>query len=191
MSSKVWDVICVGGGPAGLSCAIQAAEFGLNVLVLEARSGDATAGSMSVDGYPGFFSITRQELLDKMAKQAKYHATIKYGERVSKLVLKDTIKRVYTQVTRGEFFTEEFVYEGKTVLIATGLHPRRLNLPGEKKYREKGVYYNLPDGDYTEKNVAIIGHTSWAVRNALHFDAMGAYVTLITNRDTIDVHPAL
>jgi len=191
LSSKVWDVICVGGGPAGLSCAIQATEFGLNVLVLEARSGDATAGSMNVDGYPGFFSTTRQELLDKMAKQAKYHATIKYGERVSKLDLKDPIKRVYTQVTRGEFFTEEFVYEGKTVLIATGLHPRRLNLPGERKYREKGVYYNLPDGDYTEKNVIIIGHTSWAVRNALHYDAMSAYVTLITNRDTIDIHPAL
>jgi ferredoxin--NADP+ reductase len=191
LSSKVWDLICVGGGPAGLSCAIRAAELGLNVLVLEARSGAATAGSMTVDGYPGFFSITRQELLDKMAKQVKYHATIQYGERVSRLDLKDPIKRVHTRVTRGEFFTEEFVYEGKTVLIATGLHPRKLGIPGERKFQGKGIYYNLPDGDYEEKNIAIIGHTSWAIRNALHFDAMGAIVTLITNRDSIDAHPAL
>ncbi len=77
----------MGGGPAGLSCAIRAAELGRSVLILEARSGAATAGSMNVDGYPGFFSITRQELLDKMARQAKYHATIKYAERVSRLEL--------------------------------------------------------------------------------------------------------
>ncbi|UCE14922.1 MAG: FAD-dependent oxidoreductase, partial [Candidatus Heimdallarchaeota archaeon] len=191
MSSQVWDLIVVGGGPAGLSGAIRAAELGLHVLVLEARSGAATAGSMAVDGYPGFFSITRQELLDKMAKQAKYHATIKYAERVSRLELNDPIKRVYTQVTRGEFFTEEFKYEGRTVLIATGLQPRKLDIPGEGKFRGKGIYYSLPEGDYAEKNVAILGHTSWAVRNALHYDSMGAHVYLITRKDVIDAHPAL
>lgn len=191
LSSQVWDLIVVGGGPAGLSGAIRAAELGLHVLVLEARSGVATAGSMTVDGYPGFYSITRQELLDKMAKQAKYHATIKYAERVSRLELNDPIKRVYTQVTRGEYFTEEFKYEGRTILIATGLQPRKLDIPGEGKFLGKGVYYSLPEGDYAEKNVAILGHTSWAVRNALHYDAMGAHVYLITRKDVIDAHPAL
>ncbi|MHA2245470.1 MAG: sulfide/dihydroorotate dehydrogenase-like FAD/NAD-binding protein [Candidatus Hodarchaeales archaeon] len=191
MSSEIWDLVVVGGGPAGLSGAIRAAELGLHVLVLEARSGTASAGSMAVDGYPGFFSITRQELLDKMAKQAKYHATINYAEKVSKLELNDPIKRVYTQVSRGEFFTEEFKYDSRAVLIATGLQPRKLDIPGEGKFRGKGVNYSLPDGDYTEKNVAIIGHTSWAVRNALHYDAMGAHVYLITVRDTFDAHPAI
>ena len=100
-TDKVWDIICIGGGPAGLSGAIRAAELGLDVLVLDARSGAATAGSMTVDGYPGFFSISRQELLDKMAKQAKYHAVIKYAERVSKLELHGKIKRVYTKMSRG------------------------------------------------------------------------------------------
>ncbi len=191
MRSIIWDVIVVGGGPAGLSSAIRAAELGLHVLVLEASSGAATAASMAVDGYPGFFSITRQELLDKMAKQAKYHATIQYAEKVSKLELNDPIKRVFTQVTRGEFFTEEFEYAGKTVVIATGLHPKKLDIPGEGKFKDKGIYYSLPDGDYTEKNVAVIGHTSWAVRNALHYDALGAHVYLITSRDEINAHPAL
>ncbi|UCG01747.1 MAG: sulfide/dihydroorotate dehydrogenase-like FAD/NAD-binding protein [Candidatus Heimdallarchaeota archaeon] len=191
MSSQLWDLVVVGGGPAGLSGAIRAAELGLHVLVLEARSGIATAGSMAVDGYPGFFSITRQELLDKMAKQAKYHATINYAEKVSRLELKDPIKRVYTQVTRGEFFTEEFKYNCRAVLIATGLQPKKLDIPGEGKFKDKGVYYSLPDGDYTDKNVAIIGHTSWAVRNALHYDAIGAHVYLITSRDSFDAHPAL
>jgi ferredoxin--NADP+ reductase len=182
----------VGGGPAGLSCAIRAAELGRSVLVLEARSGAATAGSMMVDGYPGFFSITRQELLDKMARQAKYHATIKYAERVSRLELEGEIKRVYTIVARGEFFTEEITYQGKTVLIATGLHPKKLNVPGERKFRSKGIYYNNPpEGEYEEKNVTIIGHNSWAVRNALHYDSVGAHVSLVTARDEFDAHPAL
>ncbi len=182
----------MGGGPAGLSCAIRAAELGRSVLVLEARSGSATAGSMMVDGYPGFFSITRQELLDKMARQAKYHATIRYAERVSRLELEGEIKRVYTTVERGEFFTEEITYQGKTVLIATGLHPKKINVPGERKFHSKGIYYNNPpEGEYEEKNVAIIGHNSWAVRNALHYDSIGAHVCLITARDAFDAHPAL
>jgi thioredoxin reductase (NADPH) len=88
---------------------------------------------MTVDGYPGFFSITRQELLDKMARQAKYQTTIKYAERVSRLELQDEIKKIYTEVSRGEFFTEEVMYQSKTVLIATGLHPKRLGVPGERK----------------------------------------------------------
>ncbi len=191
--SRIWDLIIVGGGPSGLSCAIRAAELGLHILVLEARSGvgSATAGTMSVDGYPGFFSITRQELLDKMAKQAKYHATIKYAEKVSRLELQDKIKRVYTLISRGEFFSEEVMYEGKTVLIATGFYPSRLGVPGERKFHNRGVYYSLPSGDHYEKKISIIGHTSWAVRNALHYDAIGAHITLITVRDAIDAHPAL
>ncbi|MFX0084759.1 MAG: sulfide/dihydroorotate dehydrogenase-like FAD/NAD-binding protein [Candidatus Hodarchaeota archaeon] len=191
--SRIWDLIIVGGGPSGLSCAIRAAELGLYILVLEARSGvgTATAGTMSVDGYPGFFSITRQELLDKMAKQAKYHATIKYAEKVSRLELQDKIKRVYTLISRGEFFSEEVMYEGKTVLLATGFYPSKLGVPGERKFHNRGVYYSLPSGDHYEKKISIIGHTSWAVRNALHCDAIGAHVTLITVRDTIEAHPAL
>ena len=192
MSTKIWDLICVGGGSAGLSCAIRAAESGRSVLVLEARSGSATAGSMTVDGYPGFFSISRQELLDKMARQAKYQTTIKYAERVSRLELQDDIKKIYTEVSRGEFFTEEVMYQSKTVLIATGLHPKRLGVPGERKFKSKGIYYNNPpDVDYEEKNLVVIGHTSWAVRNALHYDSLRAHVTLVTARDAFDAHPAL
>jgi thioredoxin reductase/NAD(P)H-flavin reductase len=191
--SKVWDVIIVGGGPAGLSCAIRAAELGFHILVLEARSGagTATAGSMSVDGYPGFFSITRQELLDKMAKQAKYHATIQYAQKVSKLELQDKVKRVYTKVTRGEFFSEEVMYQGKAVLLATGFYPTKLGVPGEHSFHNKGVFYSLPSGDHYEKKISIIGHTSWAVRNALHCDSIGSIVTLLTIRETIEAHPAL
>jgi ferredoxin--NADP+ reductase len=192
LDSKIWDLICVGGGPAGLSCAIRAAELGISVLVLEASSGAATAGSMNVDGYPGFFSITRQELLDKMARQVKYHATIKYAERVSRLELDGEIKRVITTVSRGEFFTEEILYESKSVLIATGLHPQKLGVPGERKFHTKGIYYNNPpEENYEEKNVVIVGHTSWAVRNALHYDSLGAHVKITTSRDSFTAHPAL
>ena len=192
MEPKIWDVIIVGGGPAGLSCAIRAAELGHSVLVLEASSGEATAGGMPVDSYPGFFSITRQELLDKMAQQVKYHATIRYAERVSKLRLNEEIKQVSTTVSRGEFFTEEIVYQSKTVLIATGLNPRKLSVPGERKFRSKSVFYNNPpEENFQEKSVVIIGHTSWAIRNALHYDSLRAHVHLITSRDSFNVHPAL
>ncbi len=192
MESKIWDLICVGGGPAGLSGAIRAAELGHSVLVLEASSGSATAGSMMVDSYPGFFSITRQELLDKMAQQAKYHATIRYAERVSRLKLNEKIKLVYTTVSRGEFFTEEIVYQSRAVLIATGLHPKTLGVPGERKFKLKGIFYNNPPEDnYEEKSVVIIGHTSWVIRNALHYDSLRAHVHLITSRDSFTAHPAL
>ncbi|MFX1514183.1 MAG: sulfide/dihydroorotate dehydrogenase-like FAD/NAD-binding protein [Promethearchaeota archaeon] len=191
MSSSIWDVICVGGGPAGLSCAIRSAELGLNVLILDARTGAATGAGMPVDDYPGFFSVTRQELLEKMTKQAKYHAKIAYGEEVTKMDLQGEIKRVYTQITKGDLFTEEIIYEAKTILIATGLRPSILDIPGERKFQGKGVFYSPPEGDYTEKCITVVGHTSWAVRATLHFDQIGAEVYLITRKNKIDTHPAL
>ncbi|MHA1168323.1 MAG: sulfide/dihydroorotate dehydrogenase-like FAD/NAD-binding protein [Candidatus Hodarchaeales archaeon] len=194
MSSAMWDIICVGGGPAGLSCAIRSAELGLKVLIIDARSETAaTAGSMVVDDYPGFYSITRQELLEKLIKHAETtNATFKYAEEVTRLELHGDVKRVFTQTKKGDFFTEQVIYEGKTVVIATGLNPDTIGIPGETKFKDKGIFYHLPPGDYAKKNVVIIGHNSWAIRNALHYDSLGAAnVYLITKRDKFDVHPAL
>ncbi len=196
MTPAIWDIIVVGGGPAGLSCAIRSTELGLNVLVLEGRSEEATISSSSdiiVDDYPGFFSITRKELLGKIVKHAETtNATIKYATDVSRLELHGETKRIVTQARKGEFFTEEIIYEGKTVVIATGLHPDVLEITGERKFKDLGIYYSPPPGDYRKKNIVIVGHTSWAVRNAMHYDSIGAEnVYLITKEDKFDVHPVL
>ncbi|MFW9991827.1 MAG: sulfide/dihydroorotate dehydrogenase-like FAD/NAD-binding protein [Candidatus Odinarchaeota archaeon] len=191
----IWDIIIVGGGPAGLSCAIRSAELGLNVLVLESRSEAATtaAGNVQVDDYPGFFSITRQELLQKMIQHAETaNVAIKYAHEVVRLEVHGDVKRVVTKVQKGELFTEQPFYEGKTVVIATGLHPDVIGIPGEKRFKDKGVYYRPPAGDYAKKNVVIVGHTTWAIRNAMHYDSIGAAnISLVTKKEKLDTHPVL
>lgn len=183
----------IGGGTAGLSCTIRAAELNLNVLVIEARSGVATGGNMLVDSYPGFYSISRQELLDRMIQQAKYNAKILHGEEVTKLDITGDIKRVYTKRLKGDYFSEEFQYKGRTVVLATGLRPGFIGIPGEKKFHGigKGIYHYPPTEKIENKNIVIIGNNSWAVRNALYYDSEGCKVHLISQRSKLTTHPAL
>ena len=131
---SIYDVIIIGGGPAGYTAALYATRAGLNTLVIERLSaGGQLALTGEVDNYPGFEEgIDGFTLGMKMQASAeRFGAVTEYTEVLS-LDLKNKIKTVITD--SGEF-------KSKTVIIATGANPRELGLPREQELLGRGIHY--------------------------------------------------
>lgn len=177
---SVYDIIIIGGGPAGYTSALYASRAGFNTLVIERMSaGGQLALTDVVDNYPGFDEgIDGFTLGMKMQSSAeRFGAVTEYAE-VTSLDLKGKIKKVITD--SGEF-------EAKAMIIATGANPRELNLPREKELLGKGVHYCAHcDGRfYRDKTVAVIGGGNSAVSDALYLSRLAKKVYLIHRRDTL------
>ena len=160
MSEKVYDVIIVGGGPAGLTAAIYTARHNLNTLVLEGRKigGKATEAHW-VDNYPGFpEGISGQDLMENMIQQAlRFGAEIR-NETVVGLSDFGELKMVTTRMG---------FYQAKSVVVATGVSRKSLSVPGENEYKGRGVSYcGVCDGPFfRDKTVAVVGGGHEAVHD--------------------------
>ncbi len=175
-----YDVAIVGGGPAGLSAAIYAARGGLKTVIFEkALVGGQITVTAEVENYPGFEeSVSGFDIVDKMQKQAeKFNAEIKI-EEVKAIGLEGLCKIVETN---------KATYRVKSVIIATGAHPRKLAVPGEEKYTGRGVSYCATcDGAlYRDKVVAVIGGGDSAVEEAIFLTKFASKVYIIHRRDQL------
>lgn len=182
----IYDLIVVGGGPAGLTAAIYAARAGRQVLVLEKESfGGQITSSPMVDNYPACPHISGLELGNKMTEQAMaVGAELMSAEVVS------------MNVTEGmKFVVETDVgnYWGRTVILATGARHRRLGLPNESDLVGNGVSYcAVCDGAFYEgKKVAVIGGGNAALTNALFLSETCERVTLVHLLDTFQAEKTL
>jgi len=177
---SVYDMIIIGGGPAGYTAALYASRAGFSTLVIERMSaGGQLALTDVIDNYPGFEEgIDGFSLGMKMQATAeRFGAVTEYAEVVS-LDLSGKIKRVVTDL--GEF-------EAKTVVIATGANPRELGVEKEKDFLGKGVHYCAHcDGRfYKDKTVAVVGGGNSAVSDALYLSRLAKKVYLIHRRDSL------
>lgn len=174
----IYDIIIIGGGPAGYTAALYGARAGLDVVVLEKM---APGGQMTltgqIDNYPGFEEgIDGFTLGMKMQQGAeRFGAKTKQAEVLS-VDLKFHIKEVYTA---------DAVYKGKTVIIATGADPRALEVSGEKELRGRGVHYCAHcDGFfYRGKTVVVVGGGNSAVADALYLSRVAEKVILVHRRE--------
>ncbi|HQE93155.1 MAG TPA: FAD-dependent oxidoreductase [Anaerolineae bacterium] len=153
--SGLYDVLIIGGGAAGLTAAIYTSRDSLKTLLLEREgTGGLAATTGRIENYPGFpDGINGMELLERFRKQAeRFGAEISEFDEVVKVApVKKGVINVHTQSGR--------VYTGKTVVIATGSRPKRLNVPGEQEFFGRGVSYCATcDGPlFKDKNVIIVG----------------------------------
>jgi thioredoxin reductase (NADPH) len=160
LSEEVYDVIIVGGGPAGLTAAIYTARHNLNTLVLEGRKigGKATEAHW-VDNYPGFpEGISGQDLMENMIQHAlRFGAEIR-NETVVGLSDFGELKMVTTRMG---------FYQAKSVVVATGVSRKSLSVPGENEYKGRGVSYcGVCDGPFfRDKTVAVVGGGHEAVHD--------------------------
>ena len=176
----IYDVLVLGGGPAGYSAALYTARAGLDTLVLEKICpGGQMATTDIIDNYPGFDTgIDGIELGMKMAAGAeRFGAKSAYAE-VTKVDLASAVKRVIT--TNGE-------YLAKTVIIATGASPRPLGLAGEDALIGRGVHYCAHcDGRfYKGKTVMVVGGGNSAASDALYLSGLAEKVLVVHRRDTL------
>ena len=131
---QIYDMIVIGGGPAGYTAALYAARSGLSVVVLEKLSaGGQMALTEQIDNYPGFEDgIDGFTLGEKMQQSAERFGAVTELAEVYKASLSDKIKMLETS---------EGVFQGRTVVIATGATHRPLGVPGEDTLIGKGVHY--------------------------------------------------
>ena len=175
-----YDVAIIGGGPAGLSAAIYAARGGLKTVVFEkGLIGGQIVLTADLENYPGFEeNMSGFDLIDKMKKQAdKFNAHF-IDENVTAVGLEGFCKIVETSNN---------TYRVKSVIIATGAHPRKLAVPGEERLTGRGVSYCATcDGAlYRDKNVAVVGGGDSAIEEALFLTRFTKKVYIIHRRDEL------
>ena len=177
---QIYDMIVIGGGPAGYTAALYAARSGLSTLVLEKLSaGGQMALTEQIDNYPGFEDgIDGFTLGEKMQQSAERFGAVTELAEVYKASLSGRIKTLDTS---------EGVFQGRTVVIATGASPRPLGVPGEDTLIGKGVHYCAAcDGaPYRGKTVAVVGGGNSAAADALALSRIAKEVYLIHRRDSL------
>lgn len=177
---RIYDMIIIGGGPAGYSAALYGARAGLGTLVIEKMSvGGQMALTGEIENYPGFsegidgftLGMQMQAGAERFGAQTKY-ATVLSTE------LQSAVKTVRT---------DDGDVAGRTVVIATGADPRKLGLERETELTGKGVHYCAHcDGRfYKGKTVAVVGGGNSAAADALYLSRLAEKVYVIHRRDTL------
>ncbi len=177
---EAFDIIIIGGGPAGYTAALYGARAGRSVLLLEKLAPGGQMGTTDlIDNYPGFPQGVKgfQLAMDMKAGAERFGAQTKL-EAVTALELAGDVKTVHTKKDG---------YEARAVILATGAQPRELGLPQERALRGRGVSYCATcDGMfYRGKDVAIIGGGNTAVADALYLSKLCGRVYLIHRRDKL------
>jgi thioredoxin reductase (NADPH) len=175
-----YDVIIIGAGPAGLSAAIYSARGGLKTAIFEkAMVGGQINVTDEVENYPGFEEpLSGFDLTNKMRMQAERFGTIFIDEEIIALGMEGLCKVIETS---------EGKYRAKSVIICTGAHPRRLNVPGEERLTGRGVSYCATcDGAlYRDKVVAVIGGGDSAIEEGIFLTRFAKKVIVIHRRDEL------
>lgn len=178
-----YDVIIIGGGCAGLGAAMYAGRFGLKTLVLAEIPGGTIILTDIVENYPGFKRLTGMELAQKLEEHARDYPSVTIKtERVTDLKKNDKLFEVKT---------DEAQYQGKTVIYTTGTKWRKLGVPGEDTFANKGVHYcALCDGAfYKDKVIAVVGGGDSAAKEGLLLTQWATKVYIIYRGEKIHPEP--
>lgn len=173
-----YDLIIIGGGPAGITASIYAKRFGLDVLLIEKLSiGGQVILTDLIENYPGFpEGIKGPDLILKMEEQAKKFDAEFLIDEVTNVEIEGEIKKVKTN-------SNEFSSYG--LIIATGTNPKKLDVPGEKEFTGKGVSYcAICDAFfYRNKIVLVIGGGDSALSEAIYLSNFANKVYIVHRRD--------
>ena len=187
MTEEIYDVVIIGGGPAGLSAAQYAARSNLRTIVLDkSPTAGALAFTSKIENYPGLPApVSGKELLDIFRKQATGFGAEYVETQVVGVTLENEVKEVVTM---------DKTYKGKTLIIATGSMGRKPGIKGEKEFLGKGVSYcAICDAAfYKNMTVSVIGDSEEALKEAAILTRFAKTVHLIVPSNELKVeHPAL
>ena len=180
----MYDLIIVGAGPAGLTAALYAGRYRLNTLVLEKMSvGGQIILSSAIENFPGFpGGIPPAELMERMHQQIRELNINVELDEVLKMTSDLKLKHpVYNIVTTTKS------YQAKSVIIATGAEPKRLEIEGESRLIGRGISYCATcDGPlFRDKEIVVIGGGDRAIEEAIFLAGYAKKVTVIHRRDQL------
>ena len=177
--SEIYDLLIVGGGPAGLAAGVYGSRSRLKTAILQkGKPGGQAATTSDLENYPGFSrGTTGPELMGHMAKHAESFGTEILSEIVVDMELDGDIKKL-----KGKSGKE---YQGKAVVLAPGAQPRSLNIKGEHAFRGKGVSYCATcDADFFEElDIVVVGNGDAAIEEAMYLTKFAETVTIIVIHD--------
>ena len=177
---SVYDLVIIGGGPAGLTAAIYAGRSTLETLVLVGSvPGGQMANTQLVENFPGFpEGIGGVELAKRMQSQA---------ERFGAQIVMDSVTEVDFSTSPFTIQTHSETYRGRTAIIASGAFPRRLGVPGETEFFGRGVSVCATcDGFfYKDKRVVVVGGGDSAVDEGLFLTKFASEVVVVHRRDQL------
>jgi alkyl hydroperoxide reductase subunit F len=175
--TEVYDVVVIGGGPAGTTAVVYACRKGLNTLLVSENIGGQLLWTSGVENFPGFQYITGPELKAKFEAQIRrFPLALELGTRVAHL---ERTPRGFSVATdNGRRFS------GRTAIIATGRNPRRLGITGEQEFTGRGVTYcaTCDAPLYAGQDVAVIGGGNSALTSVLDLAAVARTVYSIHRR---------
>ncbi len=171
----MYDLMILGGGPAGLAASVYAARKQLKTLLISENIGGQLTMTLGIENYLGYQFIEGPELIDKFQTQvSQFPIDQKIGEKISHL----------KKINGGfEVATESGdTYKSRVAILATGKRPRKLNVPGEAEFTGKGVTYcAICDGPvFSEQRVAIVGGGNSALEAVLDMVKIAQHVDLVS-----------
>lgn len=175
-----YDLMIIGGGPAGLAAALYAARFRLKTVLIEKMIiGGMASTTYRIENYPGFpEGISGLEICQKMAEQVtNLGVPIIYGQALKLKNLKN----------EKLLLIDNRTISAKSVIIASGTLPKRLGIPGEKDFVGRGVSYCATcDGPfYQDKHIMVIGGGNAAIEEAVFLTRYGSKVSIVHRRDEL------
>lgn len=180
-----YDLIIVGGGPAGLTAGLYASRGGLKTILLEKNmTGGPVMITEDIENYPGFpDGVKSHELMERMTKQAE-----RFGLEMKVMCdVKGIVTEGNTKILTVDEDGKDVLTRTAAVIIATGTHPKMLGAPGEKEFAGKGVSYCATcDGPlFKGKKVLVIGGGNAAIEESLHIANFASQVVIVHRRDEL------
>lgn len=175
-----YDVVILGGGPAGISAAIYAARGAAKTAIIDiSMLGGQPSNYLELENYPGFGKIGGYDMMEKFEEHADMFNIDKYPmQEIQNINLIPETKTIETL---------DSIFRTKTVIIATGAQAKKLEIPGEKEFLGRGVSYcAVCDGAfYKDKVVAVVGGGNAAVEEGTYLTKFAKKVYIIHRRDTL------
>ncbi|MCS1384362.1 thioredoxin-disulfide reductase [Lysinibacillus sphaericus] len=176
---KIYDVVIIGAGPAGMTAAVYTSRANLSTLMIERGiPGGQMANTEEVENYPGFDTILGPELSTKMFEHAKkFGAEYAYGD-VSEIIDGEEYKTIKSGAKE---------YKTRSIILSTGAEYKKMGVPGEKELGGRGVSYcAVCDGAFfKQKNLVVVGGGDSAVEEGVYLTRFADKVTIVHRRDKL------